>query len=62
MKPGDLVRVKSHLSSNVYMQSIAGWEGLITYVDEFDRCSVLIRSKIWTVWACDLEEMCKSVI
>ena len=55
MKKGDLVRVKSHLCSNVYMQSIAGWEGLITNIDEFDRCFVLIRSKIWTVWLIDLE-------
>ena len=55
MKKGDLVRVKSHLCSNAYMQSIAGWEGLITNIDEFDRCAVLIRSKIWTVWLNDLE-------
>lgn len=62
MKKGDLVRVKSRLSHNAYMQSIAGWEGLITDIDKFNRCSVLIRSKIWTVWLCDLEDICKSVI
>ena len=57
MKKGDLVRIKSHLASNVHMQSIAGWEGLITKIDDLDRCSVLIRSKIWTVWLCDLESI-----
>ena len=55
MKKGDLVKVKSRLSYNTYMQSIAGWEGLITDIDEFDRCFVLICSKIWTVWLYDLE-------
>ena len=61
MKSGDLVKVKSIAAyGNTYMQSVAGWEGLLLSLEEYKqqkstRCIVLIRGQKFLVWMHDLE-------
>jgi|TARA_R110001583_G_scaffold4172_6_gene24626 hypothetical protein len=61
MQPGDLIKVKSIAAyGNTYMQSVAGWEGLLLSFEnnksqKSTRCIVLIRGKTYHVLMHDLE-------
>ena len=63
MNPGDLVKIKDSCAhGGVYMQEIAGREGLILTFQDFAsnkpiRCFVLICGEKYFVWTRDMEKI-----